>query len=140
MQVRARGRARGRESQPRAAENQALAPESSAELLALAEWFHFSAFQKPEWEITRERAGRWLEWNFEELRDGCRFLELIGPLDEAEVMLLLWDLDQYVALWERYSVGRGSRPPHLAEYLRPGREDWGLVGRLIRAWEAEDAE
>ncbi|MFN3648446.1 MAG: hypothetical protein ACK47B_02605 [Armatimonadota bacterium] len=96
----------------------------------------------PAWEITEEQAWRWFIHRFRDLCRNPAFLAR-ASLDEHELLLLVYDLgcyEQQCLRWLR-APEVYPRPPSLSEYLSPGREEWGVVARLVRELrEAEDAE
>ena len=98
----------------------------------------------PLWELTPERVWRWFEHNFSGARGDSRYFRRGAALDDGELSLLLWDLDYYRGLCERYLRGQGPQPPPLDRYLQgylvdaetgdpeECRQHWGEFARAIR--------
>jgi hypothetical protein len=76
------------------------------------------------WEITPDNVRQWLKHNFASLRGNSDYFRSGVDPGSGEMALLLWDLD----------LCRGLGGAAGAEQLRPGREDWGWLGPLMRAW------
>lgn len=88
------------------------------------------SFGGERWEITPARARSWVAHRFAEFRGDSDLFRRLGPLDADEFALLLFDLDCYEGLWNRYHAGRGPKPPAAHKYLLPGREHWGAAARI----------
>lgn len=78
------------------------------------------------WEINA-RAASWDRHNFAGRRGNSDFFRSGIDPSQNEIALLMWDLD----LWR--GMPAHERPP-LASYLRNGREHWGWLGPLVRAY------
>jgi hypothetical protein len=92
------------------------------------------------WEVTAPHAETWLKHGFFARRGDTNRMRQLGDLSEDEFAMLLWDLDLYEGLWRRWVARNGllarelqePRPPHIVDYLRPGREEWGWIGAYAR--------
>ncbi len=114
----------------------------------------------PRWELTRTNTGAWLLHNFWGWRGETGFARAFGEFVGSEIGLLLLDLDCFVGIWDRWITRNwvrhrlwerpahrvlppcpdDPRPPYLEEYLAESRENWGMLARLLREWDAAEAE
>lgn len=98
------------------------------------------------WRITYSTASGWLGHSFWGLRGDSQFTRRLSDLAGNELAQLLWDLDCYQGLLERWQVGlllpefmaHWGTFPLIHEYLRPGREHWGNLALLVQEWLDED--